>query len=143
MDFETPRDLSAFVLLHVMKTFREQGREGLAPKQVVGLLRERWQFPSNRQWYDMRLEPLVEMLLHDLVELGWLVVGEGRDSPLYRIAMPPSGATPPPELPRAETDGDPPEGGSGMAEVLAHPILFAYPPEAFEEALTRALEPQT
>lgn len=142
MDFETPRSLSASVLLHVMKTFREQAREGLAPKQVVDLLHERWQFPSDGPWYGMHLEHLVATLLHDLVELGWLVVGEGRDSLLYRIAMPPSGAMPPPEPPRAGGDGDPPEGGSGMAEVLAHPILFAYPPEAFEEALTRALEPR-
>ncbi|KUZ76491.1 hypothetical protein WI38_09350 [Burkholderia ubonensis] len=84
------------------------------------------------------------MILDELMELGIIV--ERGENGLLALATPipgeridgGSGNPPPPGNDAGAGDGD--DGGSGLGQVLAHPILFAYSDEDFDQALDNALE---
>ncbi|WP_133117872.1 hypothetical protein [Burkholderia ubonensis] len=86
------------------------------------------------------------MILDELMGLG-IVVERGENGLLALAASIPderidggNGNRPPPGNDAGAGDGDGDDGGSGLGQVLAHPILFAYSDEDFDQALDNALE---
>lgn len=69
-------------------------------------------------------------VLQELAHLG--VIKENQEN-TYSLSAPP----PIPPDPPGPSDADGP--GSGLGEILAHPILFSYSTTDFEDALQRAL----
>jgi len=81
----------------------------------------------------MNLSRKIGPALKELADLQ-IIYMQGEE--FYFNAFPPR--PPPPGGP--DRDGQGPPGGSGLGEVLAHPILFAYVPEDLEQTIDDALE---
>ncbi|WP_423391185.1 hypothetical protein [Burkholderia sp. LMG 32019] len=84
-------------------------------------------------------------MIDELVGLG-IVVRDEEGSSLLLAAPSPDGrvgggnGNPPPPGNNAGGDGDGDGDGNGLGQVLAHPILFAYSDDDFDQALDNALE---
>ena len=82
------------------------------------------------------LAHLAERFAPRLAELAQLRVIDAASDGYMLAAVPPAG--PPPDNP-AGGGGDG-EGRSGLAEVLAHPVLFSYFEEDLDESIDNALQ---
>ena len=89
----------------------------------------------QRRWMWSDTNSLAADILADYAQLG-IVFTEGGEEPRYHA---PAGDGPPDRPLGPDTQG-PGDGSSGMAEILAHPILFSVPKEDFDAAIARALE---
>ncbi|WP_282295737.1 hypothetical protein [Stenotrophomonas sp. PS02289] len=139
MAFRTPPYLSASLALHLLGILRESSGEPLRLEELLTSAFEAMGVDAGEVRYRTRtwneINALAADILADYGQLG-IVLADGGEEPRYYA---PAGNGPPgrPLGPDAQGPGD---GGSGMAEVLAHPVLFSVPKEDFEAAISRALE---
>ncbi|WP_036108322.1 hypothetical protein [Lysobacter capsici] len=141
MAFTTPPFLTAAFAIQLLHALRQAGHDSfdLATllDRALALMRDAYP-QANTASLGTRnnLRELAVSILADYAQIG-LVSTDDSEPPRYRASRdgePPDG----PSRSRQPGDGD--DGGSGVAEVIAHPVLFCVAQDDFDAAIARALE---
>lgn len=141
MAFRTESHLTASLALYLLQSLLAHG---LDSRTLEDLLEDALRNMPEEQASFFRsplrdVQTLTNSLLEDFTQIGIVRIERG-EPPRYRAVPMSSEEGPPADLPPIPDGAGTGDGGSGMAEVLAHPILFSVSPEDFEAALERALE---
>lgn len=148
MALRTSPDWSAWLALRMLQELRESA----APVDFRTLYDNATATQRRSRALTRQQRELANDILADCIELGLVRVHSG-DPPRYSASdgdRPPHDGAPPEPVWRddAEPPGPPPgdgpaapdDGGSGIGEVLAHPVLFSLSEQDFQAAVARSLE---
>lgn len=137
MAFRTPTRFTASLALYLLRTLREASGQSLNLDTLLARASDAMRIDTSDdvQWMWRDPYSLASDILADYAQLGVVLIVDGEE-PRY-LAPPGDG---PPDRPAGLVPQGPGDGGSGMAEILAHPILFSVSKEDFDAAVARALE---
>lgn len=141
MAFTTSPFLTAALAIQLLHALRRAGHDSFDLETLLdrALALMRGAYPESNisplsTGNDLR--ELAVSILADYAQIG-LVSMDDSDPPRYRASR---DGEPPDGPPRSRQPGDGDDGGSGVAEVIAHPVLFCVAQDDFDAAIARALE---